>query len=134
MTTPTEGSAPQIGDQVDESAVTPSPKAHVPPLQPPDVLHLRVDLQPDGISLEGKARVGRGMHSAIDYAVVCITSMVAVTVAVLLSYLCNAPGWATFMIATTVAGLIMMIGLIRTKRHTTATADAPEASSDRDNR
>lgn len=107
----TEGGGSGIGDRVDESAVTPAPKAHEPPLQV-DELHLQVQVNPDGVSVDGRAKVGGGVHRAINYALVCVTAAGTAAAAVCLCRLAHAGGWATFLISAPIGLLVLGLGVV----------------------
>jgi hypothetical protein len=112
MTGPTGGGAPEVGDQLDESAVIPAPKAHVPPLQ--------------GVSVEGRARVVDDVHPAVNYATVCGTATATVTITAALYAIRHVNGWVTLAIASVTGGTILALGLIRTsaRRKQTEFGDA----------
>jgi hypothetical protein len=116
---------------LDESAVTPTGKAHYPPFQHEhDEVRLRVDLQLDGVCVDGAARVRRGMlHGAVNYALVCAVTIVTVTVAVLLCHLWGANGWIALAIAAVCGGLILAIGLARTSPRRVQAEPAPPQST-----
>jgi hypothetical protein len=116
MTGSTEGGAPEIR-RVDESATVPSEKAHKPPLQPApaaDKVRVHVGINSDGVSVDGKAEVGRGIHDAVNYAVVCGAALATATVAVGLCLMAGANGWGTFLVAAAASAVVLALGLIRT--------------------
>jgi hypothetical protein len=101
-----------VGDQIDESAVTPASKAHRPPLQPADHLQVHLDLERDRIRVRGRATVGRGLHAAMNYAVLCGTALSTTTLAVALCLLSHATREITFVIAAGGGLLVLLLGLI----------------------
>jgi hypothetical protein len=98
---------------IDESGETPSAKAYAQPLVRDDV-RVRFDLSRGRLSVDGQAKVSKGIHDAVNYAVVCGLALLAAVVAVALCIVRHASGGTTFMIAAAVFVLIFAIGLIRT--------------------
>jgi hypothetical protein len=107
-----EGGASGAGQQVDESAVAPTSKAHEPPLRPVDQLRLRMGFSPNRISIDGKVTVVRGMQAAADFLVVCAAALIMAGGAAGLCYIWHASGLSTFLITASAGAITFAAGLV----------------------
>jgi hypothetical protein len=116
MTGSTEGARPDVGDQLDESSLTPAPKAFRPPLLRQELDHVGFSLQAssDGVSMSGGAKVRAGVHSSVNYAVVCGTALTAAVVAVLLCRWWHTSGWVALSIAAGAGITVLTVGVLTT--------------------
>jgi hypothetical protein len=107
------GGSAETASTIDESAVAPSPKAHVPPFQV-DEVEVAVNVQPDRLKVMGRARVGGVLSASVTFAIVFGPALITVLFTAGLCYLWQASGLVTAL-CTMLSGLtILVIGLVYT--------------------
>jgi hypothetical protein len=104
-----EGGQPEVADHLDDSAVVPGPKAHVPPL---DELRFQIGLGPDGFSVNGGATVQRGLEAPVTVAVLAGTAVIVAWAAAELSLRCALPGWLALAFGTVCGASVLAVGIV----------------------
>jgi hypothetical protein len=70
---------------------------------------------PDQVSVDGQARVARGLDAAVNFTVVCGLALLTVVVVVLLCDHLQAPGEITLALAAASGVLMLALGLYCTR-------------------